>query len=166
MISISSAHGLKIRGAKHFIDEVDESRRVVNRVEQILRSANVTVRVFHDQTSTTASKNLQAINAWHRQRPRDRHVAVHFNAAHPPTDSPRGVEVLHKNQPTLAANVSLAIANAGRLRNRGSKVRSNFSFLNNNNNAILPEIAFVDSREDVRLYTEHFEAICRALAES
>src|SRR5262245_18390082 len=124
-LSISSAHALRVRGAKGFIDEVDESRRVVDRVMALLRGvAGVTVRTFHDNVSTTQSGNLTAIRNWHRQRANDRHISIHFNAFKT-TDAARGTEVLHRNHPTLAATVSRAMADAGRFINRGAKHRTN-----------------------------------------
>lgn len=169
-IAISSAHGRLVRGARGpapwGLDEVNESRRIVNRVVELLRSAGVSVSHFHDETSTTVTANLNAITAWHNSRQRTVDVSVHLNAFEP-TDSPRGTEVLHKSQATLAANVSRAMANAGRFINRGSKLRNDLSFLNRTQRAaILLEVCFVDSRADVNLFNQHFQAICRAIAES
>src|SRR5215472_3806269 len=99
MISLSSAHGLRIRGAKGpapwGLDEVDESRRVVDRVLVLLRGAGIAVRIFHDDKSTNQSANLTAITSWHLQRAADLHASLHFNA-YKVTDAPRGTEVLHR----------------------------------------------------------------------
>jgi N-acetylmuramoyl-L-alanine amidase len=163
-VVISSAHGKRIRGARGLIDEVDQSREVVARVAEDLRNLGASVSVFHDDTSTTQSTNLRTIVAAHNGRKRDLDVSVHFNAAYK-TDDPRGTEVLHRTQEALAKTVSAAIANASGLINRGAKKRTNLAFLNRTKKpAIVIEICFVDSTADVRLYKEHFGAICEAIA--
>jgi len=140
---------------------------VVDRVAELLRSANVTVHVFHDNTSTNVSANLNAIIGFHNGRTRDRDVAVHFNAFQPNTTRPMGTEVLHRTQQTLAAQVSAAMAKAGGLINRGQRLRTNLAFLNRTARpALLLEVCFVDSSADAALYRKNFEAICRAIAES
>lgn len=164
---ISSAHGLKVRGAKGFLDEVDESRRVVDRVAHLLRGAGVGVNVFHDNTSTTVSANLNAIVNHHNSRKRDRCASIHFNAFQPNTIGPRGTECLHKSQQAWATRVAAAMARAGGFINRGAKQRSDLRFLNSTQKpAVLLEVCFVDSQEDARLYRANFEAICRGIAES
>src|SRR5215469_12351167 len=97
-IVISSGHGRYIRGASGLIDEVDEARRVVNRLGEIMGSA---VIVFHDDTSTTQKQNLNTIVNFHNKQKRDLDVSVHFNA-YTPTDGGRGTETLYVTQQSLA----------------------------------------------------------------
>lgn len=163
----SSGHGLKIRGAKRFIDEVDEARKVVNEVHRILTTNyNGTGLVFHDNTSVSQNQNLQTIVNYHNNQSRDLDLSIHFNAASV-TDAARGVEVLYYDAKDLAANVSAAISKASGLKNRGAKQRTELYFLKNTNKqAILIEVCFVDSRADVELYHKNFNAICEAIAET
>ncbi|MFJ7662042.1 N-acetylmuramoyl-L-alanine amidase [Lysinibacillus sp. NPDC097162] len=162
----SSGHGLKIRGAEHFIDEVDEARKVTNEVHHILTTQYTGIgSVFHDNTSTTQNQNLQTIVNYHNKQTRDLDWSIHLNAAGV-TDSPRGVEVLYYDAKDLAAKVSAAIANASGLKNRGAKQRTELYFLKNTTKpAILLEICFVDSKADVDLYHKNFNPICAAIAE-
>jgi N-acetylmuramoyl-L-alanine amidase len=165
-ICISSGHGLKIRGAKGVLDEVNEARRVVDRVAALLRTAGVGVTVFHENTATSVSANLNNIVAAHNRAKRDRDVSVHFNAFKT-TSNPMGTECLHKTQQALAAKVSKAMANAGRFIDRGAKRRTDLSVLNRfAKPALLLEVCFVDSSADAALYQQNFEAICRGIAES
>ncbi|OKL37042.1 N-acetylmuramoyl-L-alanine amidase [Domibacillus mangrovi] len=63
--------------------------------------------------------------------------------------------------------MSKAISTASGLKNRGPKYRTDLGFLNNTKkSAILIEVCFVDSLADAKLYREHFDAICRSIAES
>jgi peptidoglycan hydrolase-like protein with peptidoglycan-binding domain len=163
-IAISSGHGLYIRGAKGFLDEVDENRRVTDRVAALLRGAGVTTHVFHDNASRTQSANISAIVTWHNRQARDRDVSVHFNAFN---GTARGTEVLWVTQSKLASDVSAAIARAGGFVNRGGKKRTDLGFLNRvAKPAILLEVCFVDNRGDADLYKKNFEAICRTIAET
>lgn len=161
----SSGHSEKVRGAKRFIDEVDEARKVTNEVHLFLTTQYDGVgSVFHDNTSITQSQNLKTIVNYHNKQTRDLDWSVHFNAASV-TDLPRGVEVLYYDAKDLAAKVSAAIAKASGLKDRGAKQRTELYFLKNTNKpAILLEICFVDSKADVELYRKNFDAICVAIA--
>jgi N-acetylmuramoyl-L-alanine amidase-like protein len=163
-IVISSGHGKHVRGASGILDEVDEARRVVERVADKLEQRDIDVEVFHDNTSTTQSENLNTIVAFHNSQDRDLDVSVHFNA-YVETDKPMGVEVLYVTQAALAGQVSLAIADAADLINRGPKKRTDLAFLNGTDMpSILIEVCFVDSECDAGLYEQHFDAICDAIA--
>lgn len=169
-VCLSSAHSLHVRGARGpspwGLDEVDESRRVVDRVAQLLRSSGHTIHTFHDSQSKNVSTNLTTIVNWHNARDRQRDVSCHFNSFQP-TDNARGVEVLHRSQQSLAAEVSRAMANAGGFVNRGAKLRTDLAFLNRvARPAILLEVCFVDSRADVESFNRNFDRLCRSIAEA
>ncbi|MGG3803184.1 N-acetylmuramoyl-L-alanine amidase [Metabacillus fastidiosus] len=165
---ISSGHSLLVRGAADLIDEVNESRRVTNRVAEYLKELSCSVCVFHDDNSRTQRDNINIIVKHHNSQQRELDVSVHFNAASK-TDSPRGVEVLYVNDKykALAEKVSKAIADVSGLINRGAKKRTNLGFLNGTNKpAILIEVCFVDSKADVQIYKSKFDEICGAIVES
>ena len=163
-IVISSGHGLHIRGASGYIDEVDEARKVVEMLAADLRAMNIDVITFHDDTSTSQNQNLETIVNFHNLQERDLDVSVHFNA-YQTTSKPMGTEVLYLTQGDLAAEISQAISKAGGLLNRGAKKRSDLYFLNHTDQpAILIEVCFVDSSADANLYRTHFRAICQAVA--
>jgi N-acetylmuramoyl-L-alanine amidase len=163
-IVISSGHGLKVRGASGYLDEVDEARRVVEQVADLLLKSGLGVKTFHDDISTTQSQNLETIVDFHNEQDRDLDVSVHFNA-YETTTKPMGCEVLYVTQDGLAATLSEAISNAGDLIDRGPKYRSDLYFLNNTEEpAILIETCFVDSSTDAELYRNKFDEICAAIA--
>ena len=167
-IAISSAHGKFVGGAVGVLNEVKESRRVVARVVDELKAAGVSVQFFHDDVSKSQGANLNRIVNWHNVQQRVLDVSVHFNAFKA-TSGPRGTEVLYVSQSggTLAAQVAKAMADAGRLINRGGKKRTNLSFLNRTRkSAILIEVCFVDSKADAEAYNANFTAICQAIAKS
>jgi N-acetylmuramoyl-L-alanine amidase len=163
-IVISSGHGLKVRGASGYLDEVDEARLVVETVADLLLKSGIGVKTFHDDTSDTQSENLETIVDYHNDQDRDLDVSVHFNA-YQTTSNPMGCEVLYVTQQELASKMSLAIADAGDFLDRGAKRRDDLYFLNNTEMpAILLEVCFVDSSADAELYRDNFGEICAAIA--
>jgi N-acetylmuramoyl-L-alanine amidase len=165
-IVISSGHGKYVRGASGYLDEVDEARKVVNKVAAYLNEAGVKTEVFHDDVSHSQNENLNRIVSFHNSETRDLDVSVHFNA-YETTGAPMGTECLYVTQATLAETVAAKIARVSGLKNRGPKKRTDLFFLNKTNEpAILIEVCFVDSTADAGLYNEGFTAICIAIAEA
>ena len=168
-IALSSGHGKHIRGARGDpvppqLDEVDQARRVVDRVAELLKKTSVGIVTLHDDTSTSQQQNLNAIVAWHNKQTRDYDVSCHFNAYN---HQAHGTEVLYLTQQTLAKKVCDAIVAAGHFTNRGAKYNGGLAFLNGTSKpAILLEVCFCDNTSDSNLYNQHFEAICEAIAES
>ena len=164
-IVISSGHGKYVRGASGIVDEVDEARRVVERLADALAVRSVEVKVFHDETSHSQNENLNTIVNYHNAQARDLDVSVHFNA-YVETAKPMGVEVLYVTQSALASQMSAAIARCGFV-NRGGKKRTDLFFLNNTEMpAILLEVCFVDSEADAEIYNDNFLNICDAIADT
>ncbi|MEK4760747.1 N-acetylmuramoyl-L-alanine amidase [Viridibacillus sp. FSL E2-0187] len=165
---ISSGHSDIVRGAADILDEVNEARKVVNRVHTILTTEyNGEGSKFHDNMSKTQNQNLNTIVDYHNSKARDLDISVHFNAA-TKTNDPRGVECLYYDAKALSAKVSVAISKASGLKDRGAKERKELYFLNATNKpAILIEVCFVDSKADAKIYSDNdkFEAISKAIAE-
>ena len=170
-IAISSGHGKYIRGASGNpvppqLDEVDEARRVVERVADYLGEANVEVETFHDNTSHDQSTNLDTIVDWHNDQDRDLDISVHFNCY---DGSAHGVEVLWTSDSgkAIAAPLSEAISLAGNFTNRGAKERNDLAFLNGTDEtSVLIETCFCDHTGDSNNYNARFENICRVIAEN
>lgn len=165
--TISSGHGKYVSGASSIIDEVVEARKVVNRVGEILKELGEEVNIYHDDTSKTQKANINNIVKYHNSTTREKDISIHFNSSKE-TDKPVGVEVLYYSDSNkdLASKVSKTISDASGLKNRGAKLRTDLGFLKSTQKgAIIIEVAFVDSSEDVRIYKEKFEDICIAIAE-
>lgn len=167
-IVISAGHGLYVRGASGpepwGLDEVDEARRMVQRIATIMREMGATVVEFYENEATTQSENLAAIVDEHNSHARQLDISVHFNAYN---GTANGTEVLYVSQQGLAMDMSEAISKSGGFVDRGAKYRSDLYFLNQTiAPAVLVETAFCDSQVDVELYEEKFDAICRAIAKT
>lgn len=162
-VVISSGHSKFVRGASGVLDEVDEARKVVERVAEELDDRGIDVTIFHDDTSDSQTENLNTIVDFHNEQDRDLDVSIHFNA-YVETEKPMGTECLYVSQGTLAGRMSSAIAACG-LINRGPKKRTDLFFLNTTDKpAILIETCFVDSLADAEVYTDQFDLICAAIA--
>lgn len=166
-IAISAGHGLHIRGASSaMMDEVDEARRVVTRVTELLMERGVDVKSYWDDVSTTQQENLARITQWHNSLdpPPDLNVSVHFNAFEQ-CDEPRGTECYYITQSNTASRIAEAIADAGFI-NRGPKYNSGLYFLRETAApSVLIEVCFVDSVADCEVYFSHFDLICENLAD-
>lgn len=167
-IAISSGHGRLVSGAIGQIKEVEEARKVVDKVTTYLKQLDIKVWTFHDDTSKTQRDNVNTIVKYHNSKARDLDVSLHFNAA-TRTDDPRGVEVLYysDNNKKLAEETAKSISKASGLKNRGAKKRDNLGFLKGTSKpSVLIEVCFVDSQADVQAYQKSFDLICRAIAET
>jgi peptidoglycan hydrolase-like protein with peptidoglycan-binding domain len=167
-ICMSSGHGSKISGAVDIINEHDEAVRVVNRTAEYLRQAGVDCITYEDTVSTSQDENLDRLVSWHNaQGPHDWDLSVHFNSSNGTTSRPIGTEVFSYDDDAVAAQVSEAIADAGDFIDRGAKDGSGLYFCRNTaEKALLLEICFVNSQADCSLYQQHFDAICKSIAEA
>ena len=168
VVAVSSGHGKYVKGAvPPYMDEVTEARRVVAQLATELKAVGATVRgPFNDDVSKTQQENLNRIVTWHNSQNRELDVSVHFNC-NAQTSSPMGTECLYKTQDDLAADVSKAVSDASKLKNRGAKYRGDLAFLNGTAKpAILIEVCFVDSSADRDLYNANFQPLCAAIAQA
>src|SRR6516225_4436206 len=86
---LSSGHGKYVRGAKGYLDEVDEARLVVEQTAKVLREIGEEVVTFHDDTSRSQSENLNTIVNFHNRQTRDIDTSIHLTPTRP--QAPRAV---------------------------------------------------------------------------
>lgn len=168
MITISPGHWAIGTGAVGIIDEVEEARRVVRQVCSILEKHKITVHEVIDKQSTNQQQNLHYLISEHNKTERKIDISVHFNSIGGKVNRALGCEVYYRNpaMKVVAQRLSMAIATASSLRDRGAKRRDNLAFLNKTKKpALLIEVCFVNSELDVRLYNKHFYGICDRIAE-
>lgn len=172
MTLISSGHGLHVPGASCLIDEVTEARRVAGRITRELELLGSPVTLYHENAARNQRDNVNRIINYHNAYNRRLDVSIHFNAvAGGPRTAGIGTETLYRNphMQSLASAVSKSITAATGLilrRGDGTWHRDNLGFLTrtNINRALLLEICFVNSREDIRLYHRNFATMCRMIA--
>lgn len=161
---ISSGHGKFVPGAKGYLDEVEDARKVVNRVYSILTNDfNGVGFKFHDDTSTTQNQNLTTIVNFHNSKTRSLDISVHFNSAE---ETATGSECLYYNAQALSGKMSKAMAKSLGIMDRGAKERKELYFLKETKEvAILLEVCFVTSKKDTEAYTKNFEVLCQAISQ-
>lgn len=164
-INISSGHSINCQGASNIINEVNEARKVVDRIYNLCKSMGIEVYKYHD-TSSSSSQNLVNIVNWHNQFKDGIDVSIHFNA-YQHTSNSMGTEVCYYSQSQLASQVSSAISKASGLKDRGGKERKGLYVLKNTNKPmLLIEVCFCDSSYDVQKYQENFDNICLAIIQA
>ena len=147
-LNVHGGHSLKCRGASSLLDEVNEDRRVKNRVIELLRSEGHTVYDCTDDAGANQNANLKAIVNKCNAHAVDLDVSIHLNAG-----GGTGTEVYvynagSKSKP-YAERIAKNISNALGIGNRGVKVQSNLYVLRKTNSpSLLVECCFVDNAID------------------
>lgn len=153
-INVHGGHSLKCRGASGYLDEVNEDRKVKNRVIELLRANGHTVYDCTDDNGSSQKANLRAIVNKCNSHSVDLDVSIHLNAG-----GGTGTEVYIYNSKSKAKDEATRIAekisNALGIRNRGVKERTNLYVLRKTKSpALLVECCFVDNSKD----KEHWNA--------
>lgn len=144
--NVHGGHSLKCRGASGLLDEVNEDRKVKNRVIELLRARGATVYDCTDDTSTTKNGNLSTIVTKCNCHKVDLDVSIHLNAG-----GGHGVETwgYSDNVRYIGSRISANISKALNITNRGFKISTKLYVLRKTHSpAILIECCFVDSKED------------------
>ncbi|MEH7457714.1 N-acetylmuramoyl-L-alanine amidase [Bacillus sp. JJ1127] len=91
-------------------------------------------------------------------------ISIHLNAAN---SNATGTEVLHYNNPELAAKVSAKIAGVLGIKDRGPKDGKSIGYINSTKaEAILIELCFIDNPSDMKKLMDNFDAVAIAIVEA
>ena len=147
-INVHGGHSLKCRGASGYLDEVNEDRKVKNRVIELLRANGHTVYDCTDDNGATQNANLRAIVNKCNSHSVDLDVSIHLNAG-----GGTGTEVYIYNSNSKAKDEATRIAenisNALGIRNRGIKTSTSLYVLRKTKSpSLLIECCFVDNSTD------------------
>ena len=152
--NVHGGHSLVCRGAAALLDEVNEDRKVKNRVIKLLRAAGHEAYDCTDDAGATQNENLAAIVKKCNAHQADLDISIHLNSGRNDSTgdgSTGGVEVYGYDAGTQAAGASICsgIAAALNLNNRGFKLNTGLYVLRSTKSpAILIECAFVDDKDD------------------
>lgn len=144
--NVHGGHNFIVPGAKGFLDETAEDRKVTARVISALRAAGHTVYDCTDDSGRTQGQNLANIVAKCNAHPVDLNISNHLNAG-----GGTGVEVWCYNEKTknIAAAICASVSTALGIPNRGVKYSKNLYVLRKTaGSAILVECCFVDNQND------------------
>lgn len=167
--NVHGGHSLVCRGASGILDEVNEDRRVKNKVIELLRNEGHTVYDCTDDNGRTQAQNLLSIVRKCNSHSVILDVSIHLNSGrndYAGDNSTGGVEVWNYDSRTadisnrICQNISAELG----LRNRGTKYSKNLYVLNNTKSlAILVECCFVDDKDDANCWDA--DKCAKAIAE-
>lgn len=167
--NVHGGHSLVCRGASGLLDEVNEDRKVKNKVIELLRNAGHTVYDCTDDDGKTQNQNLSNIKNKCNAHKVDLDISIHLNAGRNDAGGDGktgGVEVWNYSDKTkevsdrICSNISTALG----ITNRGTKYTKSLYILNSTTApALLVECCFVDDKDDA----EHWNAYncARAIAQ-
>lgn len=162
IIGIDKGHAIKgVRGASGLLDEVNENRKVGNRLIEMLKAAGHKVVDCSVDESSNVNAQLRGIVEKANKQHLDIFVSLHFNSG-----GGRGTETftyLNTNKATVekAKKINDCIVASCNFINRGIKTANFYVLRETKAPAILVEICFVDSKEDKNKLNS--EAVAKAL---
>ena len=152
--NVHGGHSLVCRGAAALLDEVNEDRKVKNRVIKLLRAAGHEAYDCTDDAGATQKRKPCSDCKKCNAHQADLDISIHLNSGRNDSTgdgSTGGVEVYGYDAGTQAAGASICsgIAAALNLNNRGFKINTGLYVLRSTKSpAILIECAFVDDKDD------------------
>lgn len=155
--NVHGGHSLKCRGVSDLLDEVDEDRKVKNKLIELLRANGNTVYDCTDDYSTRQGANLSAIVSKCNAHNVDLDISIHLNSARNDRVGDGkcgGVEVYGYDDRIYGVAYKIAenIANTLGIGFHGSPVKYSkdlYVLRKTKAKAILIECCFVDDRDDV-----------------
>lgn len=159
--NVHAGHSLLCRGAAKFLDEVDEDRKVKNKVIELLRKEGHTVYDCTDDNGTDVTGNLVSIVDKCNRHKVDMDISIHLNAG---GGTGPEVWIYSDKLKDVAARISSKIASTFNLRDRGVKYSTKLYVLRNTASpALLVECCFVDSDKDAGVWNA--EKCAKAIVE-
>lgn len=147
IINVHGGHSLKCRGASGLLDEVNEDRKVKNKVIELLRNEGHVVYDCTDDVGRDQNSNLRNIVKKCNAHTVNLDVSIHLNGG-----KGTGTEVYVINKDSAAKphadRIANDIANALGIRNRGVKIKNLYVLRKVKAPALLVECCFVDNQND------------------
>ena len=147
--NVHAGHSLVCRGASGFLDEVNEDRKVKNKVIELLRKEGHTVYDCTDDIGDERGNLANIVNKCNAHTV-DMDISIHLNAG-----GGTGPEVwlYSEKLKDVAARISANIAKTFDLKDRGVKYSQKLYVLRNTSApALLVECCFVDSEKDKKAW--------------
>lgn len=171
IFNVHAGHSLYCRGASGILDEVNEDRKVKDKVIELLRNAGHTVYDCTDDIGMTQGANLSNIVINCNSHSVDLDISIHLNNErndYVGDGSTGGVEVygydirVQEVSERICSNISSSL----NIRNRGFKINKKLYVLRKTRaKAILIECCFVDDKDDTNRWNPNrcAEAIVKGL---
>ena len=147
IINVHGGHSLKCRGATGLLDEVNEDRKVKNKVIELLRAKGHIVYDCTDDVGKTPNEVLKNIVKKCNAHTVNLDVSIHLNA-----NRGTGTEVYVISNDSAAKShadrIATNIADKLGIRNRGVKVKNLYVLRRTKAPSLLVECCFVDNQND------------------
>ena len=164
-----SASGYKGCGAVGYINESDETRKVASKVVEYLKELGVNATYIKLDKPTSSSYLSEQVKLANSKGKFDCMVQIHFNAGSSDSNSnTTGTETYYRTSSGKVFSDRVNKKLSTLFRDRGSRNdKPNLYWLKNASSqaAILIEVCFVDDKDDVRIYKENFDKVCKLIAE-
>ncbi len=162
-----TASGNTGSGAVGYIDESNENRKVAPKVVEKLKELGVDATYIHLDKAKGSNYLREQVNLANAQGDFDCVVQIHFNAGSSDLNgNTTGTETyyLTNKGKIFAERVNKKLSTL--LKDKGIKQNNKLYWLKHTKcTAILIEVCFVDDKDDVRVYEENFEEVCKLIAE-
>lgn len=162
-----TASGNTGSGAVGHINESNETRKVGPKVVEYLKKLAVDAAYIQLDRATSSSYLYDQVKLANKGK-FDCVVQIHFNAgSSDPNSKTTGTETYYCSSKGKVFSDRVNAKLGTVFTNRGSKdTKPNLYWLKNTTSpAILVEICFVDDKDDVRMYKDNFDKICKLIAE-
>lgn len=162
IIGIDKGHAIKgVRGASAILDEVDENRKIGNRLIEMLKEKGHTVYDCSCDVSYDVNEQLAGIVSRANKQPLDLFVSIHLNSG-----GGHGTETYtfpNANESTVAKAKAIndAVVLSCGFTNRGIKTANYYVLRKTIAPAVLVEVCFTDSQEDADKL--NVEAVAKAI---
>ncbi|WP_137940121.1 N-acetylmuramoyl-L-alanine amidase [Chitinivorax sp. B] len=173
-IAIDPGHGMSNRqsgvydpGATHrengfTYQEADIVLRYGLMLRDVIRACGHEVFMTRDDANDHMPVSKRAVSA--KAAGCQTLVSLHMNDAE--VDTAHGLEVLYRDDKSLAEKLQAELVEVTRLRDRGAKARPDLAVLKFNGQAVLVELGFIanDNDRNTLLDTAMREKVCHAIA--
>lgn len=163
-----TASGYRGCGSIGYINESNETRKVAPRVVEYLKQLGVDATYIQLNKATSSDYLYEQVKLANSKGKFDCMVQIHFNAgSSDPNSNTTGTETYYRTSSGKVFSDRVNTKLSTLFKNRGSKgSKPNLYWLKNTNSpAILIELCFVDDKDDVRVYQDNFDKVCKLIAE-
>ena len=155
-------------GAEGHIDESNETRKVAPKVVEYLKQLGEDATYIKLDKASTSEYLYEQVKLANSKGKFDCMVQIHFNAgSSDPNSNTTGTETYYRSDAGKVFSDRVNAKLSTLFKDRGSKgSKPNLYWLKNTTSpAVLIEICFVDDADDVRIYQENFDKVCKLIAE-
>ena len=149
------------------ISESKETRKVAPKVVEYLKELGQDATYIHLDKSKTDDYLKEQLDLANSKGIFDCAVQIHFNCGSSDKDNTTtGTETFYISNKgkVFADRVHLKLSSL--FKNRGAKQNNKYYWLKHTKSpAILIEVCFIDDKDDMKVYEENFDKICKFIAE-